>query len=128
MNFEKVLHLYKWLKIKRNALLARAKNLLGIHPSYQNYWDQRADNLGERSVINIKLSAPLEEITANQEKEIFPVLKKSLNGNERTLLDFGCGAGRFTQKLAEFTGAKVVGVDTTRALINLARNNGGDTD
>jgi SAM-dependent methyltransferase len=105
------------------AIFQKIKRLLGTKQTHQNYWDQRAARFGERSVVNINDNSSLEEITNFQEGVIFPILKAHLLGNEKTILDFGCGPGRFTAKLAKITGARAFGADTTKKLVELARKN-----
>ncbi|HYE58234.1 MAG TPA: methyltransferase domain-containing protein, partial [Rhodothermales bacterium] len=43
-----------------------------------------------------------------------------LGGDERTVLDFGCGVGRFTVDLAGLVGGRAIGVDPTQALLDAA--------
>ncbi len=104
-------------------LINKIKKILGVRKSHLSYWKQRAKNMGERSVINLKYKIPLNEITDYQERKIFPYLVSNLKGNEKLLLDFGCGSGRFTNRLALVTGAKSIGLDPTDSLIKIAREN-----
>jgi len=85
------------------------------------YWEERARQYGERSVLNLSHSA--EEMKAVKDLQIhtlFPLLKKQLNGTEKTLLDFGCGPGRFDAELAEITGCTVTAADPIEYLLQLA--------
>jgi ubiquinone/menaquinone biosynthesis C-methylase UbiE len=85
------------------------------------YWEARAKEFGARSVLNISHSEQeMAAVTAAQVREIFPHLKAQLKGKERLILDYGCGPGRFTAKLAEAIGGKAVGVDPIKTLIDLA--------
>lgn len=88
------------------------------------YWEERAKNYGELSVLN--LNHKREEMQAVKDfqiKIIFPLLKRALNGSEKSVLDFGCGPGRFTIELAEVITGKAVGVDPIEHLIQLAPKN-----
>ncbi len=52
-----------------------------------------------------------EEVAAHtcfQKDRLFPVLRDQLTGGERTILDFGCGPGRFTPDLAQMIDGKAV--------------------
>jgi ubiquinone/menaquinone biosynthesis C-methylase UbiE len=62
----------------------------------------------------------LEDLTHRQVAELFPHFRRQLRGDERMVLDFGCGPGRFTGPLAEATGGRVIGVDPMRELLDLA--------
>jgi ubiquinone/menaquinone biosynthesis C-methylase UbiE len=91
-----------------------------INPG-KKYWKNRVKNYGERAVINLNHSGTdYYDITELQKKEIYPVFKKLLNGDEQVILDFGCGPGRFTKDLAGMINGKAVGVDIIQELINLA--------
>lgn len=85
------------------------------------YWEKRAKQHGELSVLNVNYSA--EEVAAVKKFQIdtlFPLLKTELNGREKNLMDFGCGTGRFTIDLAELTNCKVTGIDPIEHLLDLA--------
>lgn len=88
-------------------------------------WEERATQLGARSVIDMR-HAPGEYdyVTEMQKKIIFPYLKEALHGNETTILDFGCGVGRFTADLARMIQGNALGFDPTRKLIELCRPTG----
>lgn len=89
--------------------------------STQKYWKLRVKKYGKASVIN--LIHPFEEyskVTDIQKKEIYPIFKNLLNGNEFYLLDFGCGPGRFTVDLAEMINGRALGVDIIQQLLELA--------
>lgn len=64
--------------------------------------------------------ASFDVVTDQQKAILFPLLKSELDGSESTVLDFGCGPGRFTQNLAELIGGRGVGVDITPELLELA--------
>ena len=77
--------------------------------------------MGEKSVVSLKYNTSVEEITAYQERMIFPVISKALNGSEKILLDFGCGTGRFTRQLARLIGGRAIGADPIMELLDMAR-------
>ncbi len=96
------------------------KRMLAIKNDIQ--WDSRAEELGEYSVIDNRHSREeFDYVTAMQKKIIYPYLKNSLNGQEKSLLDFGCGVGRFTADLANIINGRAVGFDPTKKLIDLCR-------
>jgi SAM-dependent methyltransferase len=84
-------------------------------------WQALARDHGAYSVIDAR-HAPEEYdyVTRRQREILLPLLKQQLDGHERTILDFGCGPGRFTANLAELIGGAAVGFDVTRRLIELA--------
>jgi ubiquinone/menaquinone biosynthesis C-methylase UbiE len=107
-------------------VLARIKYKIGsilqqINFSPIKYWEERARQYGERSVLNLSHStAEMEAVKDLQVNTLFPLLKKQLNGTEKTLLDFGCGPGRFDVELAELTGCMVTAADPIEYLLELA--------
>ena len=71
--------------------------------------------------MNISHSdAELEKVTGMQKAEIYPYFLSSLNGGERTVLDFGCGYGRFTRDLADMTRGAATGVEPVKDLLEMA--------
>lgn len=85
------------------------------------WWERMADRLGPRAVLHhghTEEEMPL--ITEWQKRILFPMLRRELSGAEGTVLDFGCGPGRFTAALADLVGGKAVGVDPIPALLELA--------
>jgi SAM-dependent methyltransferase len=87
----------------------------------QLYWQLRARTHGKRAVLNLSHSDDeYDQVTEWQKQLLFPILSRNLNGSERTLLDFGCGPGRFTPDLAALVGGTAVGVDISAELIKLA--------
>ena len=85
------------------------------------YWERRAKDFGPRSVLN--LGHPESEyhaVTEAQKRELFPHLTRMLRGDEKLVVDFGCGPGRFTLDLAALTGGRAIGVDIVRAYLDTA--------
>ncbi|NEO41400.1 MAG: class I SAM-dependent methyltransferase [Moorea sp. SIOASIH] len=108
-----------------NLLIKYAKRLLitsdGKNLPAMEYWKKRANKYGKRSVLNIGHSnAEFEAVTEKQKREILPYLRQSLKGDEKLILDFGCGPGRFTIDLASTIGGKAIGVDPIEALLEIA--------
>ena len=85
------------------------------------YWERRARRHGRRSVLNIAhADAEYDRVTTWQKHILFPLLRSQLTGAERTVLDFGCGPGRFTRDLAHVVGGHAIGVDPIAALLEIA--------
>lgn len=84
-------------------------------------WDASAAELGAYSVIDGRHPPSDYDYVTKRTKEIlYPLFQKQLHGNEQTLLDYGCGPGRFTGDLAEMIDGKAIGVDVTKKLIEIA--------
>ena len=84
-------------------------------------WKMRAKQHGPRAVLNIGHSdEEIGAVTEMQKDKIFPLLKQALTGREKTILDFGCGPGRFTPDLAELIQGKAIGVDPIRDFLEMA--------
>lgn len=93
----------------------------GSEPSGLPYWEERAQQHGARSVLDIRhTEEEMAAVTERQKGILFPHLKGRLRGDERLVVDFGCGPGRFSPDLAEATGARVVAVDPIQSLLDLA--------
>lgn len=91
------------------------------HSNLTDYWRGRARQYGKRSVLNMAHGEEeFDAVTDYQKQLLFPLLKSELNGSEATMLDFGCGPGRFTSGLAELIGGSAIGVDITPELLELA--------
>jgi ubiquinone/menaquinone biosynthesis C-methylase UbiE len=85
------------------------------------YWDARSTQYGARSVLNVgHTQQEYDAVTNQQLKYLFPLLQSNLNGTEKTILDFGCGPGRFTKSLAALISGSAVGVDVTQTLLDIA--------
>jgi ubiquinone/menaquinone biosynthesis C-methylase UbiE len=84
-------------------------------------WEKRVKQYGMRAALNIgHTDEQIEAVTAMQKDTIFPFLKAALIGGEKTILDLGCGPGRFTPDLAEIVGGKAIGVDPIEQFIAMA--------
>jgi ubiquinone/menaquinone biosynthesis C-methylase UbiE len=89
-------------------------------PSAHEYWEQRVRKFGRQSVLNLNHSQDeFETVTQYQKKEIYPHFRRALRGDEKVVLDYGCGPGRFSPDLAEMIGS-CVGVDIVAGLLDLA--------
>ena len=76
---------------------------------------------GRRSVLNLNhLHDDFEKVTEYQKKELFSYFQRVLRGDERVVVDFGCGPGRFSLDLAKMTGGRCVGVDIVADLLDMA--------
>jgi SAM-dependent methyltransferase len=86
-----------------------------------DYWEERAEKHGARSVINLgHAETEMDAVTRKQVGILFPILQRHLTGNEKLLLDFGSGSGRFTPALAMAIGGKAIGVDPIQKLLDLS--------
>lgn len=89
------------------------------------YWEKRARDFGQRAVLNLGHSeAEFKMVTEWQKKEIYPYFVASLAGNERVILDLGCGPARFTGDLAAMIQGKAIGVDIISEFIKMAPKRG----
>ncbi len=91
-------------------------------------WDQRAARYGLRAAFNLGHSATdLDRVTEEQARLVVPHLERALAamdgapGHAMRVLDFGCGWGRWCERLAHVTGGTVIGVDPTRHFVAEAR-------
>jgi SAM-dependent methyltransferase len=85
------------------------------------YWRRRTRRYGRRAVLNLgHTEDEFEAVTRRQKEEIFPYFSRMLRGDERLLLDFGCGCGRFTPDLADMIGGRSIGIDPVETLIKMA--------
>ena len=85
-------------------------------------WAERAKKYGRRCVVD--LSTPESQFDAWTERQwsyILPVLQRHRPSRIRRMLDYGCGCGRFTGKLADYAPlTRVVGYDPCEELIAMA--------
>jgi len=85
------------------------------------YWKQRAEKFGNRSVLDLRHDeTELVGVTERQKDLLFPLLRDQLTGTEQTILDLGCGPGRFTSALAELIAGNGVGIDPIFDLLKAA--------
>lgn len=87
----------------------------------REYWERRARQLGPRSVLNSgHPDSDYDAVTEKQKRELYPHLVRLLRGDEKLVVDFGCGPGRFTRDLAALTGGRAIGLDIVRTYLHLA--------
>lgn len=107
----------------RRVLRGGARRLGLVRPPRpgREYWEWRARQLGRLSVLNWgHPESEYESVTEAQKRELFPHLVRSLRGDEKLVVDFGCGPGRFTRDLAALTGGRAIGLDIVPAYLELA--------
>jgi ubiquinone/menaquinone biosynthesis C-methylase UbiE len=86
-----------------------------------SFWRTRAARYGSRAVINIACAGhDLSALTEKHRQIIFPLLMSRARPTDKIVLDFGCGAGRFTPELARALNGKVIGMDIVQTLLDLA--------
>ncbi len=87
-------------------------------------WEERVNNFGKYSVLDTQ--TPKNEfnyVTNLQKKILLGNLRNYLTGKEKRLLDFGCGAGRFSKDLSKLNkNLTVIAMDKEKKLIKLARS------
>lgn len=107
-----------------NATIGKALSWLANRdqaPDGAAYWRKRVRKYGKRAVLNLAHSdSKFDEVTEEQKKLLFPLLSNLLRGSEKTVLDFGCGPGRFTSDLANMVRGQAVGLDISQDLIRMA--------
>ncbi len=107
--------------LERLRRFARLAHRAFDHPTLMQQWDDRARQFGVRAVLNLGHSeAEIPQVTERQRRELYPLFRAALRGDERLILDFGCGPGRFTADLAEMIKGRAIGVDPIRNLLDLA--------
>lgn len=110
--------------LKRLAIAAW-RLLPGRARSDLRWWERRAERSGARAVLNRgHPDAERSRVDEWQKGILLPTLQRQLRGDERTVLDFGCGPGRFTPDLAEVIGGRAIGVDPIQSLLDLAPRRG----
>jgi SAM-dependent methyltransferase len=98
-----------------------ARLLRRRYPTPFQYWENRVRTYGPRSVLHVAhADEDMAAITRMQEREIFPYFCSELNGQEKVVLDFGCGPGRFTAQLADMIHGEAIGLDPMRELLRRA--------
>jgi SAM-dependent methyltransferase len=83
----------------------------GRYPPGAGYWDERAERLAER-------------MTASPEGDPFLVRLRRLTGSRTTVLDVGCGPGRFSLAIAPDV-ERVVAVDPSPAMLAILGRRAG---
>jgi ubiquinone/menaquinone biosynthesis C-methylase UbiE len=48
-------------------------------------------------------------------------LKRNIADSDKIILDFGCGVGRFSEKLSQLANGRTIGVDPIKELLDLAK-------
>jgi SAM-dependent methyltransferase len=87
----------------------------------QAFWESRVSRYGRRAAIDLRhAESEFEEVTAQQSRDLLPLLAGLLDGTERTVVDFGCGPGRFTASLAQLVSGRAIGVDVVPAFLQMA--------
>lgn len=106
-----------WLKIKWKII-----ELFKLKPEEFIYWNQRSIAFGEKSVLNADSKLTLAESTDMQWANLNKVLIDLKTNSFNDVLDFGCGSGRFTIKLAEYFNCRALGLDPSEYLISIAKS------
>ncbi len=113
---------------RARALLGRVRRRRSKHEEVADLelWRTRARVYGARAVFNLSHDeTELDTVTERQKKKLYPLLAERLRGDERVVLDLGCGPGRFTRDLAEMIRGEAIGVDPIDELLSLAQPGGG---
>ncbi len=108
--------------IKR--VVARIRDISGKNKYFdgKQYWEARAGMYGKNAVLNIAhKETEFDQVPASQREILPPLFTNQLLGSERSVLDFGCGPGRFTPDLARAIHGSAVGIDISEKLIQFAR-------
>jgi len=101
-------------------------NYILFRLKYRNnleYWNERVEKYGDKSVLNGNNMDYELSTTERQVDIIFPIIKENLIGNEKIILDYGCGPGRFTKKLASLIDGEAIGVDPMIKLLQKSEIN-----
>lgn len=110
-----------WWALCRLARRIRGRRGEGVARTGAEYWRDRAEEYGARAVLDVRhTEAESAAVTAMQKARLFPFLRRELQGDEKLVLDFGCGVGRFTPDLATLIGGRAIGLDTVHAFLDLA--------
>lgn len=87
----------------------------------KRFWNDRAQELGIRSAGYFKWGeGEFNQFTEQLWSKLIIVLNRYLRSEDKKVIDFGCGAGRFSQRLADF-GFDVFGIDISSEMLELAR-------
>lgn len=69
-----------------------------------------------------------EAADITNEEVNFPAIVKSIGEIEgQTILDYGCGNGRFARKIEQMKAKKIIGVDKEQSMIDLAQKSNPDS-
>jgi ubiquinone/menaquinone biosynthesis C-methylase UbiE len=86
-----------------------------------SFWRRRAARYGSRAVVNITcVHHDLSELTTRHSQIVFPVFSSLVRPSDKIVLDYGCGAGRFTAELARIVQGRVIAMDIMQSLLDLA--------
>lgn len=86
--------------------------------SVDRYWRERTRASGVAAVLNrANAASDIVAITARQQAILYPLLMRELRRSDRSVLDFGCGPGRFSVDLAVLSGGRVLAVDPVAELL-----------
>ena len=115
-----------YLKILTNPkiLLKKILNKLSLKDKDAGSFDYREllKKYGKNAVIDSRhQKQDFEYVTKKQKEILFPILNKLVKKKIHSVLDFGCGVGRFTKDLGNFFNCNILGVDTSRDLIDLCQ-------
>lgn len=109
------------------SVLQRARRFIArriLRRSALHMWQGRARQYGARAVLHISHTTDeMEAVTRMQKSLILPLLAQQLRGDEKSILDVGCGPGRFTPDLAEIIHGKAIGVDPIQDFLDMAPRN-----
>jgi SAM-dependent methyltransferase len=85
------------------------------------YWRARVHRFGRRAAIHLDHpESEFDAVTTQQREDLLPVLAGLLDGSERTVVDFGCGPGRFTADLARLVKGRAIGLDVVPEFVAMA--------
>jgi SAM-dependent methyltransferase len=85
-------------------------------------WEERTKNSQTSSVLSKKYNkSEYKKINNIQKKILYKILKKNIKRNYK-ILDFGCGAGRFSDFFTKSLKAQYFGVDSSISLLKFKKN------
>jgi methionyl-tRNA formyltransferase/SAM-dependent methyltransferase len=103
----------------KNKMMTWLRRSLARRVDPVAYWEERAKRLRKHAVLNIRhQGSDLEEMTNKHWEFYDTALAANVPIRAGQALDYGCGAGRFTQKLLAYAD-RAVGVDISSTLISL---------
>ena len=108
----------KLISFLRGLVLARFSQT-------QKFWDARYAYHGEKAQLNLSSNTLEEESLHQQQLKIIEGIYQGKTGLD--ILDFGCGTGRFSIFLSEFTKSLVVAYDFSVLVGNFQKQNAGVT-